>query len=207
MALECVKEWENEGSKEGRQRLYMFFNSGEYSGASQPHRHLQFLPVESMIEQAGSEGWDLLTNRLITDPDLQRGIPFQYFQAPIAADITPDQLHQTYLRLYEAAAQAVGTYAAGPVGDLELHATTNDALPISFNLAMTSLGMVIAPRRREGIAVRDGAGQVALNGTVLSGSLMVKDEVDFQTFQNQPQALDLLLRSIGIPLAGYKEGL
>ncbi|KFY25609.1 hypothetical protein V493_04552 [Pseudogymnoascus sp. VKM F-4281 (FW-2241)] len=29
-------------------RLFGFFNSGPHSGASQPHRHVQFLPVESM---------------------------------------------------------------------------------------------------------------------------------------------------------------
>lgn len=45
VTYECLKEWEKGGPDK---QLFAFFNSGDHSGASQGHRHLQFLPVEQM---------------------------------------------------------------------------------------------------------------------------------------------------------------
>ncbi|KAK2732892.1 bifunctional AP-4-A phosphorylase/ADP sulfurylase [Myotisia sp. PD_48] len=42
---------------EKQRRLFAFFNSGEHSGASQPHRHLQFLPVEDMKKENDEFNW------------------------------------------------------------------------------------------------------------------------------------------------------
>jgi ATP adenylyltransferase len=55
--------------KENGEELFGFFNSGEHSGASQPHRHLQFFPVESMrsgIETG--ESWGVLADSLLKTP-------------------------------------------------------------------------------------------------------------------------------------------
>lgn len=51
-------------------QLFAFFNSGKHSGASQPHRHIQFLPVEEMVDDANpGKGWRLL----LEDPSLHLG--------------------------------------------------------------------------------------------------------------------------------------
>jgi ATP adenylyltransferase len=61
----CLKAWQTEqGSKQ--QRLFAFFNSGDHSGASQPHRHLQFLPVESMHHGEATSSWDLLMDIVLS---------------------------------------------------------------------------------------------------------------------------------------------
>lgn len=64
-AYACLKAYQDTG-----ERLFGFFNSGEASGASQPHRHIQFLPVESMHSgiQEGIE-WDVLADSLINIPE------------------------------------------------------------------------------------------------------------------------------------------
>jgi ATP adenylyltransferase len=59
----CLKAWQD---KDNRCRLFAFFNSGDHSGASQPHRHLQFLPVESMHEGETSAGWDVLLDSILS---------------------------------------------------------------------------------------------------------------------------------------------
>jgi ATP adenylyltransferase len=70
----CLKAWHDESKQ---RRLFAFFNSGEHSGASQPHRHLQFLPVESMREGDATSGWDLLIDVILTSKDVQaKGILF-----------------------------------------------------------------------------------------------------------------------------------
>jgi sulfate adenylyltransferase (ADP) / ATP adenylyltransferase len=56
VTYECLKTWEESNEATRSQKLFAFFNSGEHSGASQPHRHIQFLPVESILEGYGSEG-------------------------------------------------------------------------------------------------------------------------------------------------------
>ena len=50
MTYACLREW-------GPGRLFAFFNSGERSGASQGHRHIQFLPVEQVHSDEGGGKW------------------------------------------------------------------------------------------------------------------------------------------------------
>ena len=54
----CLRAWgaQKNGDAETR-RLFAFFNSGRYSGASQAHRHIQFLPVEEMEGRSSGNGW------------------------------------------------------------------------------------------------------------------------------------------------------
>jgi ATP adenylyltransferase len=60
----CLKAW-HEGADDSHRRLLAFFNSGEHSGASQPHRHLQFLPVESMRDSEKINNWDMLIDLIL----------------------------------------------------------------------------------------------------------------------------------------------
>jgi ATP adenylyltransferase len=48
--FDCLKAWE-EGNENARStKLFAFFNSGPHSGASQPHRHIQFLPISGILD-------------------------------------------------------------------------------------------------------------------------------------------------------------
>lgn len=62
----CLKAWQEESKQ---RRLFAFFNSGEHSGASQPHRHLQFLPLENMRDGEATRGWELLIDRILEESD------------------------------------------------------------------------------------------------------------------------------------------
>lgn len=64
----CLKEW---GSSGNDGSLFAFFNSGDNSGASQPHRHLQFLPVKDMHEGEKSAGWDVLIRSIVGGTEIQ----------------------------------------------------------------------------------------------------------------------------------------
>jgi ATP adenylyltransferase len=64
--FECIKAYQDDGED-----LFAFFNSGEHSGASQPHRHIQFLPVNSMLNGIrDDQKWVLLADRLLKEPKL-----------------------------------------------------------------------------------------------------------------------------------------
>ncbi|KAH7406158.1 Ap4A phosphorylase-like protein II [Phaeosphaeria sp. MPI-PUGE-AT-0046c] len=209
----CLKAWQTEqGSKQ--KRLFAFFNSGEHSGASQPHRHLQFLPVESMQHGEVTSGWDLLLDIILcsnkksdrgNDSDLLQhpDLPFVHFARPFDSEPSSSDLLNIYNELYGAAKSAVDTFIASHPGELTLHPDEGGDLPISYNLAMTMSGMAILPRRSEGTMLRsDGAkdiGFVALNGTTLGGTMMVKYQEEWDVLRKRPEALDKILLSIGIP--------
>ncbi|KFY72837.1 hypothetical protein V499_07040 [Pseudogymnoascus sp. VKM F-103] len=181
------------------QRLFGFFNSGPHSGASQPHRHVQFLPVESMREGLGEGEWDLLADGLA---EKQAKIPFTYFAAPIRGGEGKEKLHETYLALHKMARYAMDTFEkrAGTDGGGE---------EMSYNLAFTDSSMIILPRRAEGMAFPTGledpkeTGVVALNGTVLGGTLLVKDELEWKALREDGGKLKEVLERIGIPFSAF----
>jgi ATP adenylyltransferase len=218
---ECLKAWNADGdgssSANGSspKSLFAFFNSGDDSGASQPHRHLQFLPVEAM-RQPGSESWhpliDLLTSQPTSPgpsstPKFQHlsGLPFAHFALPLPPNPSAEALHSIYLTLYQAAAAA--TRGQSPGEDTERRPTAGPA-SISYNLAMTRSTMMICPRRQETALVpvdsataRDVAdpGVLSLNGTILAGTLMVKAEGEWDSLRENPERLTKVLATVGYP--------
>jgi sulfate adenylyltransferase (ADP) / ATP adenylyltransferase len=211
VTYECLKSWDGVVVDGDMRRLYAFFNSGEYSGASQAHRHIQFLPVESMQSQDDpSSDWKLLID-IIHEQGKEVGeeskvlssLPLKHFVRTIPRNATPSELHNIYSSLYNSAASSVYAYIEGNPSGLELHSTDDDSLPISYNLAMTTEAMAICPRRKEGsaLSVDDDSctGFIAINGTVLSGSIMVKGESEWMALKSNPSKFDQLLCEIGIP--------
>ena len=229
----CLKAWQAEGSGNDHGSLFAFFNSGDNSGASQPHRHLQFLPVESMHEGEKSAGWDVLVKSILRDgiksmclggdradllTDLATdddgafikhpGLPFEHFGCVFRNEPSGTHLVQAYTALYRRAKQAIDAFISTNPGQFSLHDTADGDLPISYNMAMTTEGMAIVPRRAEGHMLKraDGTdiGLVQLNGTVLGGTLMVKFEEEWDTLRQHPETLDAILETIGLPRTGQE---
>ncbi|KAH7079081.1 Ap4A phosphorylase-like protein II [Paraphoma chrysanthemicola] len=209
----CLKSWE-EAHNGKQKRLFAFFNSGNHSGASQPHRHLQFLPLERMHEGGTTSGWDLLIDLFVSSAkttgsqsDLlqQADLPFVYFAKSFESEPSGSELLQVYNELYQAASVAVSTFATAHPEQQILHSTDQGDSSFSYNLAMTTAGMAILPRRAEGSILRrdDGSevGLVALNGTTLGGTLMVKYQEQWDLLRKQPDFIDHILQAIGIPRA------
>jgi len=200
-AYVCLRTYCDEGEE-----LFGFFNSGEHSGASQPHRHIQFLPVESMrIGMEQKEEWsplaDILTsttqtgnkpphhwigNWLIKAGTKGRELPFAYFHKPIQDNMSAPEIHNAYKYLLGAAQSA----SEGRISS------------ISYNLGLTSKSMVLIPRRSEGSTIEsvDGSiiGPVALNGTILAGTLLVKTEAEWSALRTDTSKLKDVLEAIGI---------
>ncbi|KAG0646819.1 Diadenosine 5 [Hyphodiscus hymeniophilus] len=185
-AFECLRAYRENGEE-----LFCFFNSGEHSGASQPHRHLQFLPVESMrsgIEKGQS--WEVMAELLTKTP--KPNLPFAYFSHTLPESPSSTLLHETYIKLHNNAYQVVH-------GSRPTSLTTS----ISYNLGLTDRVMVLCPRAADGIQIQDGNGDdiglVALNGTVLGGTLLVKSEEEYSALCNDQSKLTDVLKAIGFP--------
>ncbi|KAF2000287.1 5',5'''-P-1,P-4-tetraphosphate phosphorylase 2 [Amniculicola lignicola CBS 123094] len=210
MAYTSLVDWDLQ--HDTNKQLFAFFNSGDHSGASQPHRHLQFLPVENMkADLPEGSSWDLLINSMTeqgsesTSPGaLQQSnsLPFVHFAIRLP-EIARNHLLPAYESLYSVAYKTVKEYISANPNTLALHPTEGGDLPISYNLAMTRTTMAIMPRRSEGSMLRrdDGSelGFVALNGTTLGGTLMVKHQEQWEELCAKPWKLDGILEEIGIP--------
>ncbi|KAJ5902555.1 hypothetical protein N7495_003083 [Penicillium taxi] len=222
---ECLQIWDDDGktprATPPTNRLFAFFNSGDESGASQPHRHLQFLPVEAMRQQgpgseSESEAWhpliDLIENQPQDDTSNSKfqhlpQLPFAHFALPLPPNPSPDTLHSIYLALYRAAVacsegrnalqETVSTPSEGPAA-------------VAYNLAMTLTTMMICPRRQETAQLPvdvaaagqiEDHGVVSLNGTILASTLMVKAEGEWNALRGNPEYLSRVLATVGYPKA------
>ncbi|KAJ4409650.1 bifunctional AP-4-A phosphorylase/ADP sulfurylase [Didymella pomorum] len=215
----CLKAWSQDQGGDGKQRrLFAFFNSGDHSGASQPHRHLQFLPVENMRDHEDANEWDLLIDLILKGEQCTReqcagtascvldsNIPFAHFGRRFDGEPTGEQLASIYNELYGLAKDAVDGFIAKNHNEFALHPTEGGDSPISYNLAMTTEGMVVLPRRSEGTMLKrpDGSeiGFVAINGTTLGGTMLVKDQEEWDVLRSQRGKLDSIMNAIGIPRA------
>ena len=85
----------------------------------------------------------------------------------------------------------------------KFHTNEDGRLPISYNLAITTRAMVMCPRRNEGLMLKrsDGSdvGFVALNGTLLGGTLMVKEREVFEKLIAEQRSLERVFESAGLP--------
>lgn len=201
----CIRayhEYKTEGKE--REELFAFFNCGEHSGASQPHRHLQLLPVARMrdgIDQG--EEWNVLAERLV---DSEHGgfgqgkLPFATFADRIREDMDPEELRAVYLRLYRKACAAAGA-GDGPSAE-KISERDGVETVISYNMAITRHAMVLCPRTAEGSALVDKegneVGKVALNGTVLAGTALVKSQSEWDALRADPTQLWDILGKIGV---------
>lgn len=176
--------------------LFVFFNSGPHSGASQPHRHLQLLPVEQMRAGLGEESssWGALAEG--ADEQL-RDLPFAVLREAVTPDTSAEDLHAKYVSLYRRAARLVS-----PEDGDGKDAPGEGEARFSYNMALTSRAIALCPRVAEGAPItdRDGReiGQVQLNGTLLAGTALVKNQELYDAIREDPTLLVNVLRQIGV---------
>lgn len=136
---------------------------------------------------------------LYQDPSL----PILHFATPLQESLSKSDLHARYTMLLKAALSASRHPGKPFNGDLGVE--ENGSTVFSYNLAMTTERMAICPRSREGVGI-PGAGPdsfVAINGTLLGGTLMVKDELEWDILRDS-SAIDGLLSSLGYPLVSWR---
>lgn len=148
-----------------------FFNGGTAAGASQPHKHLQLVPLPLAGEQDGPA---LPIEPLLAPvlaaadpgaPATVPGLPFRHALLALDGRADAADLDRAYRRLLAAA----GLAAADAVGA----ADARPAMP--YNLLLTRRWMLIVPRGREQV------GGIGVNALAYAGSLFVRDESELAT--------------------------
>ena len=133
-----------------------FYNGGPLAGASQPHKHLQLVPLPLADGGPALPMEPRLLGEDGGDPPFQHAL-VRLDQARTSPDIDPAALHQRYLDL-------LGRIGVRPVGR---DGGTWQSGP--YNLLVTRRWMLAVPRRSECV---DG---ISVNALGFAGSLFVRD--------------------------------
>jgi sulfate adenylyltransferase (ADP) / ATP adenylyltransferase len=138
-----------------------FYNGGTSAGASQPHKHLQLVPLPLADEGPAVPMETLLLpgpGRTSAQP------PFAHVFAPIdVLGSDPAALHRLYLRL---------------LGQVGVRALARDGAAwqsAPYNLLVTRRWMLAVPRPAERVQ------GIWINGLAFAGSLFVKDRAQLET--------------------------
>lgn len=146
-----------------------FYNGGPAAGASQPHKHLQLvplplgdantpLPMETLFDSAPAGPG------IVTVPTLPFAHAFARFDSA-AGTPTAD----TALALYETMLTALG------IGSTQLDGGAQQSIP--YNLLLTRRWMLLVPRAAE------SAAGISVNSLGFAGSFFVRDTEQMETLQ------------------------
>jgi len=162
------------------------YNGGKVAGASQPHKHLQLVPLPLV---AGPRGPPLPVEPLFAALAGRRGVlripgfPFRNAFAWLEADVFADAraatalLERTYRELLPAVGLEPGPQAVRQAGP--------------YNLVATRRWMLLVPRSRELFE------SVSVNSLGYAGSMFVRDEAQMRVLKKAgPMAV---LREVSLP--------
>ncbi|KAK6529383.1 bifunctional AP-4-A phosphorylase/ADP sulfurylase [Arthrobotrys megalospora] len=191
--LSVLRGWETDASDDGHDEaaehrcLYAFFNSGRESGASQPHRHLQFLPLTQLDMDAlwanqmfnSNAGEDGVVEGRVGDLKVryQSKVMYKHYFIRIPDDCGPEDLWRMYTTLLSLA-EYILFHPTTPADVLlkevddqwdSISVTQRPMdvnVPFSYNMAFTKEWVGILPRTTETVYVVD---QEEESGVVLDG--------------------------------------
>lgn len=152
---------------------------------------------------------DIITEAAPDLPSVQsnHSLPFCNYTMRIPPNPGAGLLQHIYHQLYDSAKQSVKSWNGGHSLEHTAVDNTSRAASISYNLAMTTNAMALCPRRKESAMIQttSDVGSVAINGTILGGTLMVKDKTEWEALQQGQVMIDDILAEIGIPYLGHLE--
>jgi ATP adenylyltransferase len=163
-----------------------FYNGGVAAGASQPHKHLQLVPLP--LSPASPElpiAPLLRAARDVKGIGRLPGLPFRHAFAWLPPWPTQDLrrhaalLHARYRELFRSAGLRV----------LDSHGETRQSGP--YNLLVTRAWMLLVPRRQEHFDT------ISINALAFAGSLFVKSEAQLAALRARGPAA--ALRAVTLP--------
>jgi len=151
-----------------------FYNCGPLSGASQPHKHLQLLPLPMLP----SSSYDCPVESLIFQTPTTQNKPFIIENMPFKhASVILDQRELNTGT--DDILQQSGKYIADTYCNLLDNLKKDGSLgEFSYNFLMTKKWMLVVPRKEEKY------GNISINSLGFSGALLVRTAEDLQILKS-----------------------
>ncbi|KAJ7141498.1 ATP adenylyltransferase-domain-containing protein [Mycena epipterygia] len=177
-------------ARKARHNLFAFYNCGDNSGASQAHKHVQFIPLE--------------------DED---GPPIEYLARSVKLETadTPFALNLAYAnhvyrfpdRFYTSSPEKLETVLAQAflaLLDLVISTIRHDpdypAGKPSYNVVITLEHMHLIPRRQENHILAETGDALSVNALAYAGMLLVKSERELAAVKTE--GVGKILRAVGL---------
>ncbi|TBU24517.1 HIT-like protein [Dichomitus squalens] len=166
-------------AKRAGTKLFAFYNCGDLSGASQPHKHIQLLPIDD-------DGPPVETLARSTKLE-QESRPFSISALPYAnhvrrlpsslASSSPAELEpvlaDAFLSLLDLAIQTVRHDPSYPAG------------APSYNVLLTLEHVHIIPRRQETHVLKETGEELSVNALGFAGLLLVKSQRELEAVKEE----------------------
>ncbi|KAL7281424.1 hypothetical protein ACG7TL_004737 [Trametes sanguinea] len=177
-------------AKKAGRKFFAFYNCGDQSGASQPHKHLQLIPIEDdgpPIERLARAAKIEHDERPFTLPSLPyanhvRRLPSSLASAAPSA-LEPALAH-AFLSLLDLAISTVRHDPTYPPG------------PPSYNVVLTLEHVHVVPRRRETHTLAGTGEALSVNALGFAGMLLVKSERELEAVKEE--GVGTILRGVGL---------
>ncbi len=162
-----------------------FYNGGTTAGASQPHKHLQWVPAPLVEGWSGAGGMqfpiEVAFLNLVHDDEccVSAALPFDHVIAPLhkfSGALSAEVLEPIYRKM---------------LAELGIDVTAEDECSRAYNLLLTNQWMLMVPRHVE---CYDG---ISVNSLAFAGSLFVKNQADLDKIR-QDGPLQILKSVAGL---------
>jgi len=175
--------------------LLSFYNCGPLSGASQPHQHIQLIPVD-----ADGPPIDRLARKQMLENQAKAfsipTLPFANFVRRLSTsnldsgdDAMEDYLGKAFMNLLDLTIATIRHDPDYPAG------------PPSYNVLMTLDHMFIFPRRQEEYMLCEGRIKLPVNSLGYSGMFLVKCEDELQAVKDN--GIVPILAKLALPKLQY----
>ncbi|TFK23950.1 ATP adenylyltransferase [Coprinopsis marcescibilis] len=178
-------------ARKAGQHLFAFYNCGDNSGASQPHKHIQFLssdtsagpPIEGLARRAQLEvqGKPFALTSLPYASHSYRLPP--YFETYPAEDLE-NILRNAFIALLDLTFSTIRHDPDYPAGRP------------SFNVIMTLEHIHIVPRKQETHKLSKSGDGLSVNSLGFAGCLLVKSESELEAVKEE--TVGEILRGVGV---------
>ncbi|KAG0173765.1 bifunctional AP-4-A phosphorylase/ADP sulfurylase [Apophysomyces sp. BC1015] len=179
-----------------------FYNCGPNSGASQPHKHVQIMPLHGQgVQPPIAALYQEITNPKPTEVYTLNKVPFLHVVMPLDThfldsnkgqqDALTEYLHQMFFGLLDNMFQQIRE-----------NTTNNDHSKLSYNFVMTRQFMMLVPRSKEHCVLEYEGDQVELsvNSLGFAGLLLAKTDKERVALEQHPDLL-ALLQQVCLPWA------
>ncbi|KAF6265779.1 ATP adenylyltransferase-domain-containing protein [Scenedesmus sp. NREL 46B-D3] len=157
-----------------------FYNCGEHSGRSQPHKHLQIVPLPFQEDQASQQQQQQPQQTSAAQMPVQQLISAAQAAAG-AQPLQPFPVRQAPFRAYAAVLgqSATAEQLEAAAGQLLAHCQAGLPAPVSYNVILTQQLLLMVPRKQE------SCGRIAVNSLGFAGTILLRSEEDLQFAQQQ----------------------
>jgi len=175
------------------QKFFAFFNCGGYSGATQPHKHIQFIPL-SLDNQDGPPIDRLARQAHVEIPEK----PFSLHKLPYANHIfrfpayfntfPSDRLEKVisdaFLQLLDLTILTIRHHPDYPAGSP------------SYNVIITLEYMHVIPRQQPAHFIKETGDDFSVNALGFAGMLLAQSEQEVEAVKRE--SIGKILRSVGL---------